>query len=116
MRNIGENARMSDIHASLGFSQITRLDQFVSKRNKIAKFYNDIFKNNSLFTIPKVKKNFYHAYHLYPLLVDFKKNTKSKVKVFKEFKKNKINLQVHYIPVNMQPYYKKNTVLVKKNL
>ena len=114
MRNIGENARMSDIHASLGLSQITRLDQFVSKRNKIAKFYNDIFKNNSLFTIPKVKKNFYHAYHLYPLLVDFKKNTKSKVKVFKEFKKNKINLQVHYIPVNMQPYYKKKYGFSKK--
>ena len=51
----------------------------------------------------------------YEFLVDFKKNTKSKVKVFKEFKKNKINLQVHYIPVNMQPYYKKKYGFSKKN-
>ena len=107
MLNLGENSRMSEIHASLGCSQISKLDKFVLKRNKIAKFYNDLFKNNSLFTVPKVRKNFNHAYHIYPLLVNFKKIKISKKKIFQIFKKHKINLQVHYIPINTQPYYKK---------
>jgi UDP-4-amino-4,6-dideoxy-N-acetyl-beta-L-altrosamine transaminase len=115
MRSLGENARMSEIHASLGCSQITKLNSFIAKRNRIAKFYNKFFKNRSYFTIPKVKKNFYHAYHLYPLLVDFKKLGKSKKKVFSEFKKKNINLQVHYIPINTQPYYKKKYGFKKKN-
>ena len=46
MKNLGENARMSEIHAALGCSQISRLNQFVLKRNKIAKFYNNIFQND----------------------------------------------------------------------
>ena len=115
MRNLGENARMSEIQASLGCSQITKLNHFVAKRNKIAKFYNEIFKKQSLFTIPKIKRNFYHAFHLYPLLVNFKKLGKTKKKVFNEFRKKKINLQVHYIPINTQPYYKKKFGLNKKN-
>lgn len=115
MRSLGENARMSEIHASLGCSQITKLNSFVAKRNRIAKFYDKFFKNQPCFKIPKVKKNFYHAFHLYPLLVDFKKLGKSKKKVFNEFKKKNINLQVHYIPVNTQPYYKKKYGFIKKN-
>ena len=87
MLNLGENSRMSEIHASLGCSQISKLDKFVLKRNKIAKFYNDLFKNNSLFTVPKVRKNFNHAYHIYPLLVNFKKIKISKKKIFQIFKK-----------------------------
>ena len=85
------------------------------KRNKIAKFYNNIFQNDPVFTIPRVKHNHLHAYHIYPLLVNFNKLKKSKKKIFKEFKKNKINLQVHYIPINMQPYYKKKYTFKKKN-
>ena len=107
MKNLGGNSRLSDIHASLGCSQLSKLDKFVKRRNKIAKFYNKIFKNNSLFNIPKLRKNIYHAYHIYPLLVDFEKLKISRNKIFQIFKKNKINLQVHYIPINMQPYYKK---------
>ena len=48
-------------------------------------------------------------------MVDFKKLGKSKKKVFSEFKKKNINLQVHYIPVNTQPYYKKKYGFTKKN-
>ena len=49
------------------------------------------------------------------MLVNFQKLKKSKKEVFKEFKKNKINLQVHYIPINMQPYYKNKYKFEKKN-
>ena len=114
MNDIGDNYRMSDIHAALGFSQISRLNKFVKKRNKIAKFYDKLFSDKSKFIIPSIKKNCTHSYHLYPLLINFKKIKKSKKRIFNEFLKKNIKLQVHYIPVNSQPYYKKLIKLDRK--
>jgi len=48
------------------------------------------------------------SYHLYPLQIDFKKLLFSKVELFERMKKAGINLQVHYIPIHLQPFYKKN--------
>ena len=115
MRELGSNYRLSDIHASLGLSQLKKIKKFISRRNYIAKYYDKIFNNKDFFTIPKKRKNIYHSYHLYPLLVDFDKIGKSKKLVFKQFLKNKINLQVHYIPINTQPYYKKKYKFIKKD-
>ena len=107
MRYLGNNYRMSDIHASLGISQLKRIKKFVKKRNFIASFYNKIFIDKTKFEIPRTRKGVTHSYHLYPLLVSFKNIKKTKKRIFKEFLKYKINLQVHYIPINMQPYYQK---------
>jgi len=107
MKELGFNFRLSDIQSALGISQIRKLNKFIQKRKKIALFYNKIFTDTEKFTIPLVEKNVTHSYHLYPLLVNFKKINKTKEQVFKEFFKKRIKLQVHFIPVNMQPYYKK---------
>ena len=112
MRHLGNNYRMPDINAALGISQLKRIKTFVKRRKAIAKFYDKIFSNNSKFIIPKIKKNFSHSYHLYPLLLNTKIIKKTKKSIFNEFLKNNIKLQVHYIPVNFQPYYKK---IVKQN-
>ena len=112
MRYLGNNYRMPDINAALGISQLKRIKTFVKRRKAIAKFYDKIFSNNSKFIIPKIKKNFSHSYHLYPLLLNTKIIKKTKKSIFNEFLKNNIKLQVHYIPVNFQPYYKK---IVKQN-
>jgi len=107
MRFLSGNHRLSDIQASLGLSQLKRISKFIKKRRFVANFYNKIFKDSSKFTIPKVRKNVRHAFHLYPLLVNLKKIGKSKKQIFNQFLKYKINLQVHYIPINTQPFYKK---------
>ena len=87
----------------------------MSDRKFIANFYDKLFLDNKKFKIPIVKKNYSHAYHLYPLLIDCKKINISKINIFKKFLKDKIRLQVHYIPVNSQPYYKKKFGLIKKD-
>lgn len=115
MLELGGNFRLSDLHASLGISQLKRINQFTKKRSKIAKFYNNLFKDKSKFKIPKIRENVKHAFHLYPLLINKQKIKKTKKIIFKEFKKFKINLQVHYIPINTHPYYKKKYGFNKKN-
>jgi UDP-4-amino-4,6-dideoxy-N-acetyl-beta-L-altrosamine transaminase len=115
MRYLSSNYRLSEIHAALGASQLNRINLFIQKRKKIASFYDRMFKENKNFKTPSIRNNVGHAFHLYPLLVNFSKIGKTKKKVFNEFKKYKINLQVHYIPINSQPYYKKKYPLNKKD-
>ena len=94
MNDLGFNYRLSDIQCALGISQIKRLKKFVSKRKKIASFYDKIFKDKQKFKTPSVKRKFTHSYHLYPLLVNFKKVKKTKERLI----------------------IKKNFILIKKNL
>ena len=112
----GFNFRLSDINCALGISQLYKLNSFVIKRRRIAKLYDSLFKNDERFQIPIEKKGFYHSYHLYPLLIDFKKIKIDKKKLFLELKKRNINLQVHYIPIHSQPYYKRKYKIKKNEL
>ena len=57
--------------------------------------------------IPKVQDSVRHAFHLYPILINFEKFKISKKLFFKKLSKSGINLQVHYIPVYHQPFLKK---------
>jgi UDP-4-amino-4,6-dideoxy-L-N-acetyl-beta-L-altrosamine transaminase len=103
----GFNYRLTDIQCALGISQLKKLNTFVNKRKAIASYYNDKFKNNNFFCTPKVKKNISHAYHIYPLLINFKLLKIDKKTFFREMLKRKIKLQVHYTPLYLQKFLKK---------
>jgi len=115
MEELGYNFRLSDINCALGISQLKKLNKFIVARKKIAKFYDKLFIDELKFNVPKKNSNVENSYHLYPLLVDFDKIKKTKDQIIKEFLKNKIKLQVHYIPVNTQPYFKKKYKYKKTN-
>ena len=108
MRELGYNYRITDLQCALGTSQLKKLDKFVKRRNEIANIYNSFFKNYKEIIIPKVSKNCIHAFHLYPLLINFEKLKIPKNILFNELKKKNVLLQVHYIPIHLQPYYRKN--------
>lgn len=115
MIDLGYNYRLTDIQAALGKNQLTKLDKYTIERNKIAKRYDKAFKKNDLITILNVKKNTYHAYHLYTLLIDFKALGKSRNKVMEELANFNIGSQVLYIPLYHQTYYKKKYNFKIKN-
>ena len=104
---LGFNYRMTDLQAALGKSQLKKIDLFTKKRNQIAKIYNENFKNIKNLKIPTKSKKISHAYHLYTILIDFKKFNFSKNKFMKFLHDNKIGSQVLYIPVFLQPYFKR---------
>ena len=107
MYELGYNYRLSDLQCALGSSQLKRLDKFIKTRREIAKVYDKAFLNNNMIT-PKVGKGVNHSYHLYPLQVDFENHKITKSNFFEKMLEIGINLQVHYIPVHLQPYYKFN--------
>ena len=107
VKNLGYNYRMSDIHAALGNSQIDKLRKFVNYRIKVAKIYNKNFRNIKGITIPTSTYECKSSYHLYPLHIDFKKFRITKDNFLKKLLKQKISLQVHYVPIHFFSLYKK---------
>ena len=103
---LGFNFRITDFQCALGVSQLRKLDKFVNLRRNIAKFYNEKFANNPYFYIPVEKKYAYHSYHLYPIRLK-EKFLPYKREIFKKLRQNGLGVQVHYIPVYRQPYYRK---------
>ena len=73
MHTLGYNYRITDFQCALGISQLAKLERFISEREKIALFYNQVFKGDERFLIPSVRQHSRHAYHLYPLQINFEK-------------------------------------------
>ena len=83
MKFFGLNSRITDIQSALGISQLKKLDLFVKRRKEIAKYYDNHFKELSNVKRQYVNRNNKSSYHLYPILIDFKKIKKTKVELFK---------------------------------
>jgi UDP-4-amino-4,6-dideoxy-N-acetyl-beta-L-altrosamine transaminase len=108
MQEVGFNYRITDFQCALGISQLKKLDEFLVLRRAIAQLYDDAFHHDERFIIPFVHPDTKHAYHLYPLQILFDKTGFSKKDFFNDFRQKGIFFQVHYIPVHLQPYYRKN--------
>jgi len=104
MQELGLNYRLTDIQAALGVSQLKKLDNFISKREKIAAKYDKDLKGIDGLILPKLLfKERKSSWHLYPIRV---KKEKRRF-IFEELQKSGIGVQVHYIPVYWHPYYQK---------
>ena len=103
--SIGYNFRMNDIQSALGISQLKNLNFFLRKRNKIAKFYQDHLKKLPI-KFQKVEKIFYSTYHLFIIKLDIKYKYLHK-KLFNYLRSNKIFVNLHYLPIHLQPFYRK---------
>ena len=101
MIELGFNYRLTDIQASLAISQLRRINENLSRRQEIAKKYLQEFSNLPV-TPLKTNVNSYHAYHLFVI------RTKKRKQLYDFLHKNGILAQIHYIPVHLLPYYRKN--------
>ena len=102
---LGFNYRMSELHAALGISQLTRLIEFVSKRKKLAETYAQQLSRLPIL-LPKQLITTNSSWHLYIIQLELDKIEKPHQQVFKELRHRGIGVNLHYIPVHTQPYYK----------
>lgn len=103
MQELGFNYRITDIQCALGLSQLKKQVDFCERRYEIAKTYDKAFKNSIV--KPLYTFDGKSSYHLYVVQVDFTKLKISKVELFNRLKEKNIGIQLHYIPINKQPYY-----------
>jgi len=107
MQALGFNYRLTEMQASLGLSQLKKLDMFASRRQDIVDFYNHEFKDLKYLVTPASHVKRSTAYHLYVVQIDFEKLGKKRDMVMSELRDMGVGTQVHYIPVYKQPYYRK---------
>lgn len=102
---LGFNYRMTDIQAALGLSQLNRLDQFVEKRTGIARRYDELLSNLPV-KIPVKDANASSSLHLYVVRLQLEQINHSHKTVFESLRNNGIGVNLHYIPIYHQPYYR----------
>ncbi len=108
MRSLGFNYRISDIQCALGLSQLEKIESFMTRRREIAALYDEIFAGHGeILRTPQVPCGIKSAWHLYPLCIDFQGLGIEKARWFKAMLAGGIRLQSHYIPVPLQPYYRR---------
>jgi len=102
---LGYNYRMTDINAALGLSQLDRLPAFIECRRAIAQSYDEAFADLPV-TTPWQLPEAASAWHLYVVRIDPEHAAKSHRAVFEELRQAGIGVNLHYIPVYLQPYYR----------
>lgn len=101
---LGFNYRMTELQAALGVSQMQRLDDFVTKRHKLAQRYNELLKDLPI-TLPWQHEDSYSGLHLYVIRLQLDKISKTHLEVFEGMREAGILVNLHYIPIHLQPYY-----------
>ncbi len=104
--DLGFNYRMTELQAALGISQMERLEQFISARHRLSDRYNDSLKSLPV-VLPFQLENSYSALHLYVIRLKLDKINLTHKEVFDALRQKGIGVNLHYIPVHMQPYIKK---------
>ena len=103
---LGFNYRMTELQAALGISQMNRLEQFIQERRRLAREYDSLLSSLPI-QLPYQQPDSASAYHLYPIWIDHEALGVSRKSVFENLRAQNIGVNVHYIPVHLQPYYQK---------
>ena len=104
--DLGFNYRMTELQAALGTSQMKRLDNFIAKRHILQERYDILLSSYPLIT-PFQSLESYSAMHLYPIQLKMSNVKEGRMQIFNELRKAGVGVNVHYIPIHTQPYYRK---------
>lgn len=102
---LGFNYRMTDLQAALGVSQMSRLRSYVARRHQLARRYDEMLADLPV-TTPWQHPDGFSGLHLYVIRLQLSRITKSHCEVFDAIREQGVGVNLHYIPVHTQPYYK----------
>lgn len=104
--DLGFNFRMTELQAALGISQMTRLDDYVTRRHMLARRYDTLLDALPI-TIPRQRPDGYSGLHLYVIRLQLDKIRKTHRQAFESLREQGIGVNLHYIPIHTQPYYQR---------
>ena len=105
MQELGFNYRITDFQCALGLSQLKKIDRFIQRRREIVKIYSKKLSKIDGIILPTEKPYVKSSWHIYYIRL---KNSQRRKEVFEKLRKQGLGVQVHYIPIHLQPYYKEN--------
>ncbi len=105
-QELGYNYRITDLQSALGYSQMNRLDSFISRRREIVQKYNEAFSGLEEIGIPYEAEYSNSGWHLYVIKIKPELLKASRKLIFDALQAENIGVNVHYIPVYYHPYYR----------
>jgi len=102
---LGFNYRLTDIQAALGSSQLRKLDAWLQRRTQLADRYDELLAGLPL-KIPARLSDRRSSWHLYAVELDSEATRRSRYEVYMGMQGAQIGVNVHYIPIHTQPYYR----------
>jgi perosamine synthetase len=106
MVDLGFNYRLTDFQCALGISQLRKLPGWITRRREIARRYDQAFSEIPGIHPLTVRPEVGHAYHLYVVCLDQQKLGQERGAIFQALRVQGIGVNVHYIPVHLQPFYR----------
>jgi perosamine synthetase len=107
MVELGYNYRLTDIQSALGLSQLTKLAARVRRRQAIADDYTRAFASIPEVSPLTLRPGVSHAYHLYVVRFDTARLACDRATLFAALRGEGIGVNVHYIPVHLHPFYRR---------
>jgi perosamine synthetase len=107
MADLGYNYRLTDFQCALGLSQLRKLGDWIVRRQKIALKYDEAFAGVPALEPLAVRGDVSHAYHLYVVKLNFEVLKTDRATIFAALRAEGVGANVHYIPVHLHPYYRR---------
>ncbi len=108
MQELGYNYRLTDFQCALGLGQLKKIDKFIQRRREIVKKYNSEFKDIPEIKIPEINPiDSNPVWHIYMIQLNLDRLKVDRREIFEALRAENIGVNVHYIPVHLQPYYQK---------
>jgi perosamine synthetase len=104
VQELGYNYRLSDIACALGASQLRKLPRFLARRREIAARYDAAFAGSSALRPLARREGREHAYHLYVVRLS---DARTRLAAFQHLRSAQIGANVHYLPLNLHPFYRR---------
>ncbi|UWQ95886.1 UDP-4-amino-4,6-dideoxy-N-acetyl-beta-L-altrosamine transaminase [Rhodobacteraceae bacterium M385] len=105
-QELGFNYRMTELQAALGLSQMSRLDAFVARRRKLAERYDRLLSGSDILRPVLDSDENQSSWHLYVMRLAEGSTPLARRHLFEKLRSHGIGVNVHYIPVTRQPYYR----------
>lgn len=103
----GYNLRITNFQCALGISQMSKLERFIQRRQEIAQQYNEAFSEIAEIKNPFADKNVNHVYHIYVIQLQTELLKVGRKEVFEALTAENIGVNVHYLPLHLQPFFRK---------
>ena len=103
---LGLNYRLTDIACALGISQLKKMEANLARRREIAAQYAAALQGMPELVLPCVRPDVDPAWHLYPIRLNLGRLSATREQIFRALRAENIGVNVHYIPVHLQAYYR----------